>query len=104
MDIPLDDRRRNAYLTVEEFCERVGISPSTYHRAVRGKVDVKTMRRIAAGLGVRPDAITEFRPVPTPELIGEITAISDRADANGWLEVDPVTLEPTGRRVFPSDV
>lgn len=97
--IPLEDRRRNAYQTVEEFAAALGITPSTYYRALKGQVEIPTMRRIAGALGVPPAAITEFTPPPSPALARQMSAILDRADAEGWLEVDPETLEPTGRRV-----
>lgn len=97
--VPLEDWRRNAYQTVEEFAAGVGITPSTYYRAIKGQVEIPTMRRIAAGLGVSPAAIAEFTPAPSSALSHQLAEILDRAEADGWLEVDPETLEPTGRRV-----
>lgn len=98
--LPLEDWRRNAYQTVEEFAARLGITPSTYYRALKGQVEIPTMRRIASGLGVSPAAIAEFAPVPSSALARQLTEIIDRAEAQGWLEIDPETLEPTGQRVW----
>ncbi len=97
--LPLDDLRRNTYQTVDEFTTGLGITPSTYYRALKGQVEIPTMRRIAAGLGLSPAAIAEFAPQPSDLLLQQITATIDRAEAAGWIEVDPETLEPTGRRV-----
>ena len=99
LSIPLEDWRRNAYQTVEEFAARLGITPSTYYRALKGQVEILTMRRIATGLGVSPAAIAEFTPAPSAALAQQLAEVVDRAEAEGWLEVDPETLEPTGRRV-----
>lgn len=99
LTIPLEDWRRNAYQTVEEFAVALGITPSTYYRALKGQVEIPTMRRIAASLGVSPAAIAEFTPPPSALLVRQLTEIIDHAERHGWLEVDPETLEPTGRRV-----
>ncbi len=60
------------------------------------------MRRVAAKLGVPPAAIAEFAPPASAALMAQITAGVDEAEAQGWIELDPETLEPTGRRVFTS--
>lgn len=99
LSVPLEDWRRNAYQTVEEFAARLGITPSTYYRALKGQVEILTMRRIAAGLGVSPAAIAEFTPPPSARLAQSLTDLIDHAERDGWLEVDPETLEPTGQRV-----
>lgn len=97
--VSLEDWRRNRYQTVEEFTTGLGITPSTYYRALKGQVEISTMRRIASGLGVSPAAIAEFTPTASPGLVRQLTEIIDRAEVNGWIEVDPDTFELTGRRV-----
>ncbi len=96
----LEHWRRNACLSVNAFAARLGVAPGTYRRALKGQVTVPTMRRIAAALGVPLTAIAEFTPMPSPEVVQHLTAVLDRAEAEGWVEADPVTLEPTGRRVW----
>lgn len=102
----LEDYRRNRYLTVDEFARDVlHVSPSTYYRLLDGRSEIPTMRRVAATLGVPPAAIAEFAPPPSPALLAQISASVDHAEAHGWIELDPATLEPTGRRVaagFPA--
>jgi transcriptional regulator with XRE-family HTH domain len=98
--VPLEDWRRNAYQTVEEFAMRLGITPSTYYRALKGQIELPTMRRIATGLGVSPAAIAEFTPAPSARLLQQLTDVIDQAEHDGWLEVDPETLQPTGQRVW----
>src|SRR5512134_3837164 len=97
----LEDYRRNQYLTVDEFARQVlDVSPSTYYRLLEGRSEIPTMRRVAAKLGVPPAAIAEFAPPASPALMAQITASIEQAEAHGWIELDPETLEPTGRRVF----
>jgi len=97
----LEDYRRNRYLTVDEFARGVlNVSPNTYYRLLAGRSEIPTMRRVAAKLGVPPAAIAEFAPPASPSLIAQITASVDQAEAHGWIELDPETLEPTGQRVF----
>jgi transcriptional regulator with XRE-family HTH domain len=98
--VSLEDIRRNRYETVAEFAKAIQVSPSTYYRALEGRVELPTMRHIAAALHVAPASIAEFAPPASPALLQELTAGVDAALADGWLEVDPETLEPTGRRVF----
>jgi hypothetical protein len=102
----LEDYRRNRYLTVDKFARNVlGVSPSTYYRLLDGRSEIPTMRRVAARLGVPPAAIAEFAPPASPALLAQIWTGIDSAEANGWIELDIDTLEPTGRRVsavFPS--
>jgi hypothetical protein len=99
----LEDYRRNRYLTVDEFARDVlAVSPSTYYRLLEGRSEIPTMRRVAAKLGVPPAAIAEFAPPASAALMAQITAGVDEAEAQGWIELDPETLEPTGRRVFTS--
>lgn len=99
--LSLEDYRRNRYLTVAEFARQVlEVSPSTYYRLLEGRSEIPTMRRVAARLGVPPAAIAEFAPPASPALLAQITAGIDDAEAQGWLELDPDTLEPTGHRVF----
>jgi hypothetical protein len=100
--VSLEDFRRNRYETVAEFAKTIQISPATYYRALEGRVELPTMRQIAAALNVAPANIAEFAPPPSPALLQEITAGVDQAIEHGWLEVDPETFEPTGRRVFES--
>jgi transcriptional regulator with XRE-family HTH domain len=102
----LEDFRRNRYVTVEEFAAQLEISPSTYYRLLNGRSEVTTMRRVAERPGVAPAAIAEFVPPASPALMATISDAVDHAEAHGWIEVDPETLEPTGRRVvtpFPRD-
>ena len=103
----LEDYRRNRYLTVDEFARDVlEVSPSTYYRLLEGRSEIPTMRRVATRLGVPPSAIAEFTPPASATLMAQISAGVDQAEAQGWIELDAVTLEPTGRRVsqaFPAD-
>ncbi|MCU0492766.1 MAG: hypothetical protein MUD01_14340 [Chloroflexaceae bacterium] len=96
----LEDIRRNRYETVGEFAKTLKISPATYYRALEGRVEIPTMRQIAMALHMAPASIAEFAPPPSSTLLAELTAGVDAALEEGWLEVDPETLEPTGRRVF----
>ena len=97
----LEDYRRNRYLTVDEFARGVlEVSPSTYYRLLEGRSEIPTMRRVAARLGVPPAAIAEFAPPASHTLLAQLTAAVDQAEAHGWIELDPETLDPTGRRVF----
>jgi transcriptional regulator with XRE-family HTH domain len=96
----LEDIRRNRYQTIAEFAQMLKISPSTYYRALDGRIEIPTMRQIAAALALSPASIAEFAPPPSPILLAELTAGVDDALANGWLEVDPETLKPTGQRVY----
>lgn len=98
--LSLEDIRRNRYETVVEFAKAIQVSTATYYRALEGRVELPTMRQIAAALKLSPAAIAEFAPPASPRLLEELTAGVDAALANGWLEVDPETLQPTGRRVF----
>lgn len=97
----LEDYRRNRYLTVDEFARGVlEVSPSTYYRLLEGRSEIPTMRRVAARLGVPPAAIAEFAPPASPTLMAQLTGGVDQAEAHGWIELDPETLNATGRRVF----
>jgi hypothetical protein len=97
----LEDYRLNRYLTVDEFARDVlNVSPSTYYRLLDGRSEIPTMRRVAAKLGVPPAAIAEFAPPASQALMAQITAGVDHAEAHGWIDLDPLTLEPTGQRVF----
>ncbi len=59
---PLDEYRREKYLTVIEFAELLGIAVQTLYSITRDKKQprVTTMRRIAEKLEVHPSDITEF--------------------------------------------
>jgi transcriptional regulator with XRE-family HTH domain len=98
--LSLEDYRQNRYRTVEEFAKDLGVSASTYYRMLDGRSEIPTMRRVAARLGVPPAAIAEFTPPASPILLAQISAAVDHADQHGWLELDPQTLEPTGRRLL----
>ena len=96
----LEDYRRNHYRTIDEFAQDLGISSRTYYRLLEGRSEIPTMRRVADRLGVPPAAIVEFAPPASPALMAQIAAGIDHAEAHGWIELDPETLEPTGKRVF----
>lgn len=104
--VSLEDIRRNQYLTVEEFAKGVlQVSPNTYYRLLEGRAEVPTMRKVAARLGKQPAEIAEFAPPPSPILLRQITEGIDEAEREGWIELDPETLMPTGKRVrepFPT--
>jgi hypothetical protein len=105
--VSLEDIRRNRYLTVAEFAGQVlRVSPSTYYRALQGRAEIPTMRQIAQALELEPGAIAEFVPPASEHLLRAITEGIDEAERTGWIELDPQTFQPTGRRVrepFPSD-
>lgn len=94
--VSLEDYRRNRYLTVTEFAKTLEVSPTTYYRALDGRVEIPTMRQIADRLQVPPATILEFTPPASPQLLAAIDASIDDAVANGWLVVDPETLQPNG--------
>ncbi len=98
--VSLEDIRKNRYLTVQEFATRLHVSPSTYYRALEGRAEIPTMRLIAEALSMAPAAIAEFIPPPSEHLMRRITESIDNAERNGWIELDPETLQPTGQRVF----
>jgi transcriptional regulator with XRE-family HTH domain len=62
----LEDFRRNRYLTVNEFAQLLGVTPTTYYRLLHGRAEIPTMRKAAAQLGLPPAAISEFTPPPSP--------------------------------------
>jgi transcriptional regulator with XRE-family HTH domain len=105
--VSLEDLRRNRYLTVEEFAKGVlQVSPNTYYRLLQGRAEVTTMRKIAGLLGKHPAEIAEFAPPPSSFLLSQIAEGIDAAERDGWIELDPETLMPTGKRVrepFPGD-
>jgi len=105
--VSLEDIRRNQYLTVEEFAKHVlAVSHNTYYRLLEGRAEVTTMRKVAARLGKEPAEIAEFAPPPSPILLAQISAGIDQAEHEGWIELDPETLVPTGKRLresFPAD-
>ncbi|NJM07051.1 helix-turn-helix transcriptional regulator [Candidatus Gracilibacteria bacterium] len=96
----LEDIRRNRYQTVAEFSRTLNVSTSTYYRALEGRAEIPTMRQIAAALHLPPATIAEFTPPASAALLADIDAGIDDAIANGWLVVDPDTLEPTGEITF----
>jgi hypothetical protein len=101
--LSLEDIRRNRYLTVAEFTSQIlRVSPSTYYRALQGRAEIPTMRQIAQALAVEPAAIAEFAPPPSDYLLRTITAGIDEAEADGWIELDPQSFQPIGRRVRES--
>jgi hypothetical protein len=60
---PLDDYRRERYMSVTEFIEFLGVGTHTYYAALAGRgTRPTTMRRIAEKLGVHPSEISEFAP------------------------------------------
>lgn len=95
----LEDHRRNRYLTIAEFARLLGVTPNTYYRMLEGRAEIPTMRKAAQNLGVSPAAIAEFAPPASINLMEQIAAGVDTAESQGWIELDPATLEPTGRRV-----
>jgi transcriptional regulator with XRE-family HTH domain len=95
----LEDYRQNAFLTVDEFATRLGISTGTYYRLLKGTSDITTRRRVAAKLGVPPGLIAEFVPPPSPAYLEGLRAAIERANQSGWLEGDPETGMPTGQIV-----
>ncbi len=97
----LEDYRRTRFRTVEEFARDLGVSARTYYRLLAGQSEIPTMRNVGERLGVPPNAIAEFTPQPSPALLQQLTDATDEADALGWMKLDPDTLSPTGRRIFP---
>jgi transcriptional regulator with XRE-family HTH domain len=95
----LEDYRQNAFLTVDEFAARLGVSTGTYYRLLRGSADITTKRRVAARLDVPPGIIAEFVPNPSQFYLEALQAAIDRANQAGWLEGDPETGLPTGSMV-----
>lgn len=95
----LEDYRQNAFLTVDEFAVRLGVSIGTYYRLLKGTSDITTKRRVAAHLGVPPGMIAEFVPPPSRTYLEALHAAIDRANQTGWLEADPETGLPTGTHV-----
>jgi transcriptional regulator with XRE-family HTH domain len=95
----LEDYRQNAFLTVDEFAARLGVSTGTYYRLLKGTSDITTKRRVAARLGVPPGIIAEFLPNPSQSYLEALHAAIDRANQTGWLEGDPETGLPTGNVV-----
>jgi hypothetical protein len=58
---PLDDYRRERYMSVTEFIDFLDLSPHTYYAALAGRgTRPSTMRKIAEKLGVHPGDIREF--------------------------------------------
>ena len=59
----LREWRRERLLTSNELAEKAGVSPATIWRIEAGStttVRIKTIRKIAAALGVEPREIAEF--------------------------------------------
>jgi hypothetical protein len=50
-------------------------------------------------LGVPPGVIIEFLPEPSQAYLESLNAAVERANQTGWLEGDPITGMPTGKRV-----
>lgn len=98
----LEDHRRERYLEIIEFATFLGISPRTYYwmLARDPAIRLKTMRKVAAKLNVPPPAIVEFLPLPSPELLAQLTKRIDHALTYGVYLVDPETGEPTDERIF----
>ncbi|PDW03566.1 helix-turn-helix domain-containing protein [Candidatus Viridilinea mediisalina] len=104
LDIPvtrsLEDYRHEQLLTIEEFAHFLGMTDQTYRRLLANPASVRmpTKRKARAKLGVSPYLIKEFYP-PTPAgVIERAHAAIAEADLQGWIAVDPETLEPTGER------
>jgi transcriptional regulator with XRE-family HTH domain len=95
----LEDYRQNAFLTVDEFAARLGVSTGTYYRLLKGTADITTRRRVAARLGVPPAVVAEFLPNPSQAYLEALHAAVERANQTGWLEADPETGLPTGALV-----
>jgi len=100
LPLSLEDHRKNRYLTVEEFSQRVlEVTPSTYYRLLRKQGNPSTMRNVAQKLGVPPAMIAEFIPQPSPAYLSALKEAVARADRDGWLDTDPETGLPNGQRV-----
>jgi hypothetical protein len=100
LPLSLEDHRKNRYLTVEAFSQEVlGVTPSTYYRLLRKQGNLSTMRNVAQKLGVPPATIAEFIPQPSPAYLAALKEAIARADRDGWLDTDPATGLPNGRRV-----
>jgi hypothetical protein len=100
LPLSLEDHRKNRYLTVEEFSQGVlGVTPSTYYRLLKKQGNLSTMRTVAQKLGVPPATIAEFIPEPSAAYLVALKEAIARADREGWLDTDPETGLPNGRRV-----
>lgn len=101
LPLSLEDYRKNRYLTVEEFSQGVlGVTPGTYYRLLKKQGNLSTMRKVAQKLGVPPAVIAEFIPEPSPAYLAALKDAITRADHDGWLDTDPETGMPNGRRVY----
>lgn len=60
---PLDEYRRERYLTVDEFVALLGVSLRTYYRMQERQPRITTMRHVAEKLGVHPSEVAEFAPI-----------------------------------------
>jgi transcriptional regulator with XRE-family HTH domain len=94
----LEDYRRERLLTIKQFAAQLGMNEQTYRRLLADPESVRmpVKHRARAALGVSPYLVSEFYPTPSPVLRAQILAAYERGNAEGWVVVDPDTLEPTG--------
>ncbi len=107
-DVPvtrsLEDYRREQLLTQAEFARALGMTEQTYRRLLVDPASVRmpTKRRAREVLDVSPYLVREFSPVPSETLQQYALTAYERGNREGWIAVDPDTLEPTGE-VFDGD-
>jgi|GEM_PF-1947266 transcriptional regulator with XRE-family HTH domain len=107
-DVPvtrsLEDYRREQLLTQAEFAKVLGMTEQTYRRLLVDPASVRmpTKRRAREVLNVSPYLVREFSPVPSETLQQYALTAYERGNREGWIAVDPDTLEPTGE-VFDGD-
>jgi transcriptional regulator with XRE-family HTH domain len=97
----LEDYRREQLLTIRAFAAALGISPQTYRRLLRepNRVQMRIKRRVFTKLGVAsPYLVTELVPSPSPILVQQVLDAIEAGDRDGWISVDPETLEPLDKR------
>lgn len=94
----LEDYRAEQLMNVREFASYLGINEATYRRLLTDpqKVQPPIRRRVRDMLQVSPYLVKELYPHPSAHLQAQNVAAYDRAQQEGWIEVDD-DLEPTGR-------
>ncbi|NNJ13701.1 helix-turn-helix transcriptional regulator [Chloroflexales bacterium ZM16-3] len=108
LDVPvtrsLEDYRREQLLTQAEFAKALGMTEQTYRRLLADPESVRmpTKRRAREVLDVSPYLVREFSPLPSPTLVAQTRAAIEEANVQGWIAVNPDTLEPTGE-LFDGD-
>ncbi|EFO80475.1 hypothetical protein OSCT_1700 [Oscillochloris trichoides DG-6] len=94
----LEDYRAEQLMNVREFANYLGINEATYRRLLTDpqKVQAPLRRRVRDTLKVSPYLVKELYPYPSAHLQAQNVAGYNRAQQEGWIEVDD-DLEPTGR-------